>query len=352
MAFFAGRALDKVGPKIVLTVAGICLGFSMIIMSQIHSAWQLYMYYGVFFSMGIACTYAPVIATVSRWFIEKRGLAIGLTATGIGCGALVFNPLCAWLISSYGWRETYIILGIIAWVVFIPIIIFVKKSPYEQSSNDSRKDPRNVTLVDAIKTRTFWALSFSWLFIDIALFTIMTHIVMLASDRGTSLIIAGSIAGIIGGSSLLGRIFGGYLSDKFDRKNIYIFSFICQLITLVWLLLATEIWMLLVFAIIFGISYGGWAGIIGAFPVDYFGFKATGEIVGSIVFFVGIGVAIGPYLAGVIHDSTQSYHYVIGMCIMATFAAIISALFLQPVVKSKKKPLHAYADSQERKRDC
>jgi MFS family permease len=175
---------------------------------------------------------------------------------------------------------------------------------------------------------------------------------MLASDRGTSLIIAGSIAGIIGGSSLLGRIFGGYLSDKFDRKNIYIFSFICQLITLVWLLLATEIWMLLVFAIIFGISYGGWAGIIGAFPVDYFGFKATGEIVGSIVFFVGIGVAIGPYLAGVIHDSTQSYHYVIGMCIMATFAAIISALFLQPVVKSKKKPLHAYADSQERKRDC
>ncbi|HPQ43242.1 MAG TPA: MFS transporter [Syntrophales bacterium] len=339
MAFFAGRALDKVGPQKILTVAGICLGSSMIIMSHVHYAWQLYVYYGVFFSMGIACTYAPVIATVSRWFITKRGMAISLTATGIGCGALVFNPLCAWLIASYGWRNTYVILGITTWVVFIPIIMFVKKSPYEQSPHYSIQDSLNITLADAIKTRTFWALSLSWLFIDIALFTIMTHIVMLTSDRGMTLIMSGSIAGIIGGSSLLGRICGGYFSDKFGRKNIYIFSFIGQLVTLVWLLFATEVWMLFVFAIIFGIIYGVWAGIIGAFPVDYFGFKYAGEIIGFIVVLVGIGVAIGPYLAGVIHDVTRSYNYVIGMCIMATFAAIVSALFLQPVVNTKKKTL-------------
>ena len=333
IAFFAGRFLDKFGPKIVLTVAGVCLGFSMIIMSRISCVWQLYIFYGVFFSIGIAFAYIPVIATVSKWFIDKRGLAISLTATGLGCGALVFNPLSVLLISCYGWRNAYAILGIIAWIIFIPIIVFVKKSPYEQTDNITGKALKGFSLAEAIRTRTFWAFSFSWLFIDIALFTIMTHIIMLALERGITFIVAGSVAGVIGGASLLGRVCSGYLSDNFDRKSIYIFSFLCQLLTLLWLFFVTNVWMLFAFAIIFGISYGGWAGIVGAFPADYFGFKAIGEILGLIVVLCGIGVAIGPYLAGFIHDVTQSYNYVIVMCIIANGAAIISALFLQSVKK-------------------
>lgn len=140
LAFFAGRLVDRYGPKLVLAIAGFCLGLSMIVMSFVTSIFTLYFYFGIIFSTGVAATYSPVMATVSRWFKTRRGLAVGLAAAGLGAGSLVFSPLSAWLISSFGWRQSYVILGIIAWVIFIPIVIFVREAPREfmQAESESK----------------------------------------------------------------------------------------------------------------------------------------------------------------------------------------------------------------------
>lgn len=159
----------------------------------------------------------------------------------------------------------------------------------------------------------------------------MIRIVPLATDRGMSMVTAGILAGLIGAFSLVGRISAGFFSDKAGRKNIFISALILQLIITIWLLFTKEAWMLFIFAIIFGLSSGGWTGVIAAFPVDYFGFRATGAIIGFGVIMAGVGVAIGPYLGGYFFDATQSYHLMVVMCIIATIAAIISALFLRPI---------------------
>ena len=98
-----------------------------------------------------------------------------------------------------------------------------------------------------------------------------------------------------------------------------------------WLLFCKEVWTLFLFVILFGLSSGGWACIIASFPADYFRLQATDSIIGFFVIMAGIGVAIGPYLGRYIFDTTQSYEYMIVMCIIATIGALISALLIRPV---------------------
>lgn len=89
--------------------------------------------------------------------------------------------------------------------------------------------------------------------------------------------------------------------------------------------------MLFIFVITFGLGSGGWAGIIAAFPADYFGFKATGAILGFGVIMCGVGIALGTYMGGYIFDLMQSYDYVLIICAVSTVAALMAALFMVPI---------------------
>jgi MFS family permease len=241
---FTGWLTDRFGPRVVATIGGLCLAGSMILMSHITTIWELYLYYAFLFGLGVAAVYAPMMATVSRWFTLKRGLAIGLTAAGLGAGSLGLSPLVAWLISSYGWRTAYVFVGAMAFTVFIPIVIFIKKSPMESYEVKSQMESiADFSFIDALRTRALWALSF-----------------------------------------------------------------------------------------------GGWAGVIAAFPADYFGLKATGAIFGFVVIMAGVGVAIGSFMGGHIFDITHSYNYMKVMCILTTFVAIV---FTSLMKTPKKVGLYA-----------
>ncbi len=329
-----GWLTDRFGPKVAAAMGGLCLGSSMVLMSRITSIWEFYLYYALLFGLGIAAVYAPMMATVSRWFTIKRGLAIGLTAAGLGVGSLVLSPLAAWLISSCGWRTAYLCVGVMAFAIFIPITVLIKRAPSKSLGVEGEGEAsKGFSFGEALRTRTFWIFSLSWLFIALALWAIMVHIVPLLTDREIPLTVAGFLAGLIGGGSLIGRIGAGFLSDRLGRKLILLASYIFQLMMLIWLLFSTEMWMFYVFAPLFGISFGGWAGVIAAFPADYFGSRATGAIFGFSMIIVGIGGAIGPYVGGYIFDITHSYGYAIGMSILATFVGIVLASLLKPPAK-------------------
>lgn len=336
LAFLFGRMVDKFGPRIIVAIAGFCLGLSMILMSYVTSIWQLYLFYGVFFSIGIAGMYTPLMTTVSQWFKEKRGLAIGMTAVGVGAASLVFSPLSAWLISSFGWRFSYIVLGIIAWVVFIPVVKFVRISPHKATKTEGEVKPvEGVSFSEAWRTRTFWAFCFTWMFFSLAVFSIMIHIVPLITDRGVSLVEAGVLAGLIGIGSIIGRIIAGFTSDKIGGKKVIIIAAIVQTVAIIWLLFSKELWMLYIFVVFFGFGSGGSAGVIAAFPAHYFGLKATGAIMGFGVILAGVGSAIGPYFGGYVFDVTQSYDYMIVVCIAASIGAVISAMLMRPLKKGR-----------------
>jgi MFS family permease len=331
LAFPVGGLIDRFGPKLAVLVSGLCLGLATFLMGYVSFIWQVYVFYGLLFSLGIAGIYTPLMATVSRWFKEKRGLAVGLTAAGIGAGYLVLSPLSAWLISSFGWRVAYVLLGVFTWIIFIPIARFVRKAPYSIADGGLSKLTIGVGLSNALRTRTFWAFGFTWLFAALVQWTIAIHIVPLVTDLGVPIVEAGVLAGLIGVGSLVARIFAGLISDIIGRRRVIVIALIIQLVAIVWLCYMKELWMLFIFVIIFGLGSGGWSGIIAAFPADYFGLKATGAILGFGVIMCGVGIAIGTYMGGYVFDSRQSYDYVLIVCAASTIAALIAALFLVPL---------------------
>ena len=336
LAFFAGVAVDRFGPKVVIALAGLCLGLSMILMGQIESIWELYFYFGIVFGIGVAGTYTPMMTTVSGWFIDKSGLglAMGLAAAGIGSGSLILSPFTAWLITSFGWRYSYVLIGLLCWVVFVPIVIFLKRRPVLPKKQDTTIST-DFTFVEAIRTGSFWFLGLTWLFGAMAIFAPMMHLVPLCTDMGISLVAAGTIMGLYGGASVVGRIAMGLVSDKIGRKQAMLICFLSQTLILVWLIFAKNLWSLSLFSIVFGFSSGGWAALCPAICTDYFGFRSGGKILGMVVLLAGIGVGIGPLVGGYIFDVTHSYYYMIWMSILASLAAFVcSSLLVSPVRKN------------------
>ncbi|RJQ59906.1 MAG: MFS transporter [Desulfobacteraceae bacterium] len=328
---FVGAVSDKFGPRIVAASGGFCLGISMILMSRIHAIWELYVYYALFLGFGIASIYAPMLAVVSQYFRIKRGLAIGIASIGVGCGSLLMSPLTGWLVSSCNWRSAYLALGVLTWMIFIPIILLVK-GVSRQSTRTENGNPLSVdfSFLEALKTKSLWVYTFSFFFISISIWPIIIHFVPLLTDSGFLLVKASLLTGLLGGVSVVGRIVGGFFSDRIGRKRILLAGFIIQMISLIWLYYSRQEWMFYVFALFFGFSSGLWAGVVAAFPADYFGLRATGSIFGVTLIMVGVGSAIGTYLGGYLFDRSGSYNNTVIMSIMGTFFAILTALFLKP----------------------
>jgi MFS transporter, OFA family, oxalate/formate antiporter len=334
----AGKICDRFGPRLVVTMGGFCLGLAMLLMGRITVIWQLYLVYAVIFALGVGSIYAPLMATVSQWFTEKRGIAVGIVAAGIGAGPLVFSPLSAWLISYNDWRTAYTVLGVVCLILFVPVVKFIKPAPKRNIGVETGRGVTQDYTADQVwKTRTLWMIGLAWLFAAIALWAVMINIVPLLIDGGVSLVTAGIVAGVIGGGSILGRIGGGFLSDRIGRKHCFLYGMIAQLMGVILLLFCQEPWMFFIFAAIFGLGMGGWGGVVPSLPADFFGSKAAATILGFIVVFAGIGVAIGPLAGACIFDVTGSYHNVIWMCIIASGIATIFAFLIKAPAMIKQE---------------
>ena len=130
-AIIGGWASDRYGPKIVLLIMGLFTGLGMLLTSQTSSPWQLFITYSLLLSIGFGALYPVMVATVSRWFDKKRGLALGITTAGGGLGTMLIAPFAAYLIDRFDWRVSFIALGILAWLIVVPLSQLLKKEPSE-----------------------------------------------------------------------------------------------------------------------------------------------------------------------------------------------------------------------------
>lgn len=264
----------------------------------------------------------------------------GVVVAGIGLGTMFIPPIAARLIATYGWSDSYIIVGIIALVVIILAAQFLRRDPAQMGQLPDGVDEveveslntnaRDFSLQEVIRSRQFWMfclIFFSFLFI---LNTIMVHIAVHATDLRFSESTAANILATIGGVSIVGRLAMGAFADKVGTKLAMIVAFTILTIALFWLQLATEVWMLYLFAAIFGFGYGGLVTLSSPLAADLFGLSSHGGILG-ITFFVGsFGAAAGPFLAGRIFDATGSYQRAFLVAGGLSILGIILALLLRP----------------------
>lgn len=346
LSIIAGRLNDRFGPRIILTGCSLFLGLGYLLMSQISAIWQLYLFYGVIVAMGTSGGYVPLASTVARWFVKRRGLMTGITVSGIGIGTMIMPPVANWLISSYGWRTCYIIIGILVSVLIILAAQFLRRDPGQMGQvpyDEEEVDTSHLNLADggfslreAIHLRQFWMLCAMLLCFGVSVQVIMVHIVPHATDLAISPASAANILAIIGGVSVTGRIIMGSVGDRIGSKPAITICFIMMLVALLWLLATKELWMFYLFAVIFGFAYGGWAALLSLIVAELFGLSSLGVILGAVISVMAVGEAAGPALAGGIFDITNSYQLAFLICAALSIIAIMLALLLRPITNVRR----------------
>jgi OFA family oxalate/formate antiporter-like MFS transporter len=352
LAIFTGWVTDRYGPRIIVAIGGLFLGLGLILTSRSSTAWQLYLFYGLMGGFGLSVAYAPLMATVSRWFVSKRGLAIGIVAAGIGAGTAVMSLLASHLVATYAWRLSYIIIGLLALIIIIPGAFLLRRSPEEkgllplgkaeatagdkENLNIAKKEgsltseSAGFSLKDAARTRAFWLLLTIIIFWSICVQMVMINIVYHAI-KGLGILegVAATFLSVIGISSIIGRPVMGAVSDRLGGKRTLVICLILQALAMFWLLRATDIWMLYLFAAVFGFAYGGCVPLLPVIAGEIFKLKAIGAIVGVQMLGVAIGGAIGPILGGYVFDVTGSYYLAFMVGGICTIVTLILLAFIR-----------------------
>ncbi len=327
LAIFTGWATDKYGARKTVAVGGLFLGLGLLLTSRISAPWQLYLFYGLLVGAGLSVAFAPLVATASRWFVSKRGLAVGIVVAGIGMGTVVMSPLARYLIAAYEWRLSYIIIGLLAWLIVIPAALFLRRSPEEKglpsgkaevtaieagnskvaTEGDNLASAGGFSLRGAMRTRAFWVLLGLIILWSICLQMIMIHIYPHATDLGIPGKVAVTFLMVIGLSSIIGRLAMGAVSDRLGGRSALAISLVLLALAVFWLLQVTDIWMFYLFAGVFGFAYGGCVPQLPIIAGELFELRSIGAIIGVQMLGVAIGGAIGPLLGGIVFDVTGSY---------------------------------------------
>ncbi|UCD08534.1 MAG: MFS transporter [Dehalococcoidales bacterium] len=335
---FTGKMNDILGPRIVMSLCGLIMGAGYMLMALTGEIWHIYLFYGVIIAVGMSGGYVPLTSTVTRWFTgnSKRGLMVGISVAGVGLGTMIFPPLARWLIDSYGWKTSYIVIGVAVLVIIMSAAQFLKRAPEQIISNldtsgsiDTQQ--QGFSLQKAVKTRPFWLITIAYLGFGLVLQAIMVHIVMHITGTGISDSTAASIFIAIGGVSVCARILLGSLADRIGNRSIVIGSFVLMAIAVLWLFIAREMWMFYIFGAIFGFGYGGMVASQSPIVADLFGMRSHGVILGVIVSVITFGAAVGPVMAGAIYDASASYTAAFIVCVIFAVIGIILSLFLKPV---------------------
>jgi MFS family permease len=343
----AGKMNDRIGPRIIIVASGISMGAGYLLMSRLQALWQLYLLYGVLVGIGFSTHDVITLSTVARWFVRRRGMMSGIVKVGTGSGQFLVPFAATLLIAAYGWRNSYLIIGVVALVVFVTVAQVLSRDPQsigllpdgdcKRSGDDGSECwQESVTLGAAARNGQFWVICVAEFAIFFCLMTIIVHIVPHAMDLELAAPTAVGVLSTIGGVSMLGRIAIGTANDKIGGKRSLVICFILLLCGLAWLHVATEAWMLFLFAVIYGFAHGGFFTVISPTIAEFFGTASHGVLFGTVLASGTLGGAAGPVLAGRTFDVTGSYRIAFLVLTVLAVIGFILITRLRPPPKAIK----------------
>ena len=335
-----GRLCDRFGPRATIMGCGISITIGCLLMSQVQEAWQLDIFYGFFIGIGFGGAMIPLASIVSRWFFSRRGLMTGIVVAGTGCGTIVMPILARSLIAAYDWRIAFIVFGLMAFVVVIPAAFFLKRDPSRIGQlpygleNSPAIDVTEVkdaglTFRQALMTSRFWLVCLIYVFFGYVVQSVMVHVVPHARVLGIDAGSAAVVLSFVGIGSLTGRIMMGIVSDRIGVKSTLITALSIMVTAFLWLQMADTLWMLYLFALLFGFAYGAMILLQPLIGVKMFGLISLGTITGVIVFAYTFGGAFGSPITGYIFDVTQSYRLAFIICIALAAAGLALTFFIR-----------------------
>lgn len=338
---FMGGLNDRVGPRLIMTGCGLCMGSGYLLMATLGSAWELFLYYGVIIGMGVSATDVVLLSTVARWFTRRRGTMTGIIKVGTGLGMVLMPLFLKVLLTHFSWRACCMVLGLIIMAFYIAPAQFLVRDPSKKGqlpdhahrTDNGERGPweSGLSFRDSLRSRQFWALCSMCVLTLFCVYTILMHIVPHVIDLGFSPSSAANVLATLGGVSIVGRLIMGGAADRIGSRRALIIIFVVLLGALVCLQYARTLWMLYVFAALQGFGHGGFFSITSPTAADLFGTRSHGLILGVVIFSGTIGGCIGPILGGYLFDVTHSYMGLFRMLTLACIMALALAATLTPM---------------------
>jgi MFS family permease len=338
-----GRLYDRFGPKWIIIVSTLFISAGFILTSFIHSLGQFFFSYGILAALGLAGTGVPLVSTlVSKWFDKGRGLAISLSLAGSSVGAFVLVRLLSLLAISYGWRTSYLYLGIVMLLVNILLAIFViKGDPHHlgmplggareaDEGGGIAKGVAGLGLGQAMATRSFWLFLVTMFVCGSGDYLATSHFINFATDNGVSPMTAGRMMGWYGLLSFAGILVVGPAADRIGSKVPIVLTFVLRFLLYLFILRYKNVPSLYTFALLFGFTHLITAPLTPMLIGRLYGFRQIGLLTGVVNTVHFFGGGIFTYVTGLIFDRTGSYQMAfIAAAVLAAIAAVCSAFIIQ-----------------------
>jgi len=313
---------DRYGARILMLGAAIMIGTGTVLLGTIKELWQFYLFYGMFVgSMGHAAFSVLLPVIMTRWFYRHLGVVMGVYWASQGLGPVIFAPLFRWLLETQGWQHTFTLIGVLLGCILAFFSLFIHNSPAakglqaygiedapDKPEAHAASRPATMPLREILRQRIVWKLMGIHHIGCAAHAIILAHIVSMATFKGIPGVEAAGVLAAIAGSSVISRFAFSVIADRFGGRTTLTLSLLGQSLPVIILFFATDVWAFYLFAVVFGLSYGG--EMVG-FPIinkQLFGAKAP---LGSIYSFemvgAGTGMALGGWLGGGLFDMTGGY---------------------------------------------
>lgn len=324
-----GAFVDKWGPRKVallsIPVFGACLAaIGLLSTSKLsfHLAW--------FLMALLASGTLPIVWTkaINNWFDEKRGIALGLALAGTGIAAALLPSYTTWLISEFGWRAAYAVLGATAVIIAFPVIflLFQNAPPTSTEAHETKDLTTGLSAGRAFLSWRFWVMSIGLTCISLGVSGVLSNMVPLLSDIGYSPAHAAALAGLIGVSVICGRVIGGFLIDLFWAPAVAFAILSLPAISCLIFISFGPSWWIPAAVILVGLAAGAEFDVIAYFVSRYFGLKHYSKIYsGQYVFFAGAS-GTAPFIFGSTYDRMGSYDQI--LLVAAVLFLVGSAMFL------------------------
>jgi len=342
-AFAGGLWMRKQGPRVVGVTGGVLYGLGLLLASLSgHGLWVLYLGYGVLGGAGIGLSYIVPIATLVKWFPDRRGFITGVAVAGFGAGALVTAPIANHLIQSVGVLQTFAWLGVGSLVLVTGSATFMRQPPsgwqpagWRPAAGASTIAGSGCTLREALGHWQWYAL-WAVLFLNVtAGISIISQASPMAQEiTGVNAVIAATMVGIISLANGAGRFLWAWLSDLIGRPWVFFSMFVLQAGLFLALPSIHSFGLFTGFCFVILLCYGGGFGTMPAFCADYFGARDVGSIYGLMLTAWGFGSVLGPILIAHVRQSTGKYEQALLAVAAIMIVASIVPLFLRAGMRS------------------
>lgn len=348
-ALAAGRFLDRRASRIVLVFLLSLTAVSCVLFRFVSQVWQLYLVYGFLFPASSAVVMFTVIPVLlSTWFKDRRAMALGVVSTGFSFGQLLLVPAFSFVLLAYGWRFVLLPLAAALAVVAVVAVLAVREGPIGNTEL-SRAGEKEVSwegrastgLKQALKSSTFWLMAVSYFACGFTDYLIVTQIAAFASDQGFFPQAGAYALSVMGGANILGLVVTGKTSDTFGPGINLAFTYLVRLFAIPLLFVTRDVYILFVFAVMFGFTYSTTAPLTANMVGEVFGQSRMGSVLGALGLVHSLAGVPGAFVGGLVYTLTGSYVTAFAAGFVVLLAGTISAFVAarhRSVTSSLRRP--------------